>query len=363
MISTDRQEIDFEVEGMEVLQQWGDALCRKILREWADRKGKEMVDLISEREEFRERIERLDRPSQGQITKFLEILGQAESEHEKSLQLADALIRAYEFRTFHDVIDELESVADDPEQLAELLERLSDWRVLESRAILEIIDGRLSIIEKFHSMIVNDAPETAPKVGADNVHDLIGGYPWLLNAEWQVLAEEKSISKQLEEWNIEESAGGDGKLRYDFLALTDERRLVIIEIKRSGHPVNLEDTQKLERYKERLSKAENKDIHMILIHGGTLDLNEDIVKSWDLRSDGELKQWNEIYDRTRQHYTHYKAVLEGNVTHGDFSRKETEVAATRSVLESGTVYRGKEKRAAGLGPQDTVMPEKPDGKE
>ncbi len=356
VISTDRQEIDWEMETVQVLHKWGDELCRKILREWADRKGKQMVDLISEKQDFRQRIERLDKASQGQVTKFLQILGQAESEHEKSLELADALIRAYEFRTFHDVIGELESVADDPEQLTELLQRLNEWKVLESRAVLEIIKGRLSIIEKFHSMLVNDAPETAPKVGADNIHDLIAGYPWLLNADWQVLSEEKTLSKQLQEWNAADIDDEDDRLRYDFLALTDEKRLVIVEIKRSGHPVSIEDVQKLERYQARLSRANTPDIYMMLIYGGTLDLTKNTIASWDDRSDGELQPWNELYERTHRHYTHYKAVLEGSVDHADFQRKETEVAATRSVLEAGTSYRGKEKRAEGLGPQDTITP-------
>jgi RecB family endonuclease NucS len=71
--------------------------------------------------------------------------------------------------------------------------------VLESRAILEIIQGRLEIIDKFHSMIVNNAPETPHRKGDDNMHDLIAEYPWLLNPEWQVLAEEKTISKQLQQ--------------------------------------------------------------------------------------------------------------------------------------------------------------------
>ncbi len=56
----------------------------------------------------------------------------------------------------------------------QLLHHLGEWKVLESRAILEIVKGRLDIVEKFHEMIVNDASETARPVGADNMHDLLG---------------------------------------------------------------------------------------------------------------------------------------------------------------------------------------------
>lgn len=351
IISTDRQEIDWEAEGVGSFREWGEALCRRALREWADRKGQEMVDLIAERPEFQKRIVALDAKSKTQVEKFLKILGQAEPEAERAVDLADALVRAYEFRHFHDVIGELEEVADDPEELGRLLAHLSEWKVLESRAILEIIRGRLNIIEKFHSMIVNDTPETAPREGVDNLHDLLAGYPWLLNADWQVLAEERTISRQLREWNSEDVTDEDERLRYDFLALSDEQRLIVIEIKRAGHAVTLSDLQRLEKYKERLSKAHG-DLYMVMICGGTLDVTEDTEASWGSRLDGEIELWKDIYQRTSQHYKHYQAILEGNVQHDDFARKEREIAQTRNVIESGTTYRGREARAKGLGPQD-----------
>jgi Histidine kinase-, DNA gyrase B-, and HSP90-like ATPase len=353
LISTDRQEIDWESEVVKPLHEWGDALARRVLRECTERKGKRLHDWILQNQPIAVRVEKLDPASQKQVRRFLLILGEAEPEQERALDLADSLVRAFEYRHFHDVIAEMEVVAANPEELGKFLSRLHEWKVLESRAVLEVIKGRLEIIKKFHEMIVNDAPETKSKDVSDNLHDLIAGSPWLLNPEWQVLSEEKSLSRQLAEWGDEDIPEQDKRLRYDFLALTDDKQLVVLEIKRANHAVTLEDLQRLERYKERLTKAHTQNISMVMICGGTVDVSDAYRRTWDEREDGEIRNWNEVYERVRLYYEHYRAILEGDVKHADFSQKQDEVAQTRQILETGSVHRDREARKAGLGVQDS----------
>lgn len=200
-------------------------------------------------------------------------------------------------------------------------------------------------------MIVNDAPETS-QGGSDNMHDLLAEYPWLLNPEWQVLIEEKSISRILQDWNLTETEDTEARRRIDFLALTDERRLIIVEIKRAGHPVSLKELQRLEKYKDDLSKGDDRELSMLLVHGGTINVSAPTLKSWKDREDGSIVEWRSLYSRTLRYYQHYEAVLTGEVEDPGFSRKEREVVRTRTVLETGTVHRGPEIRRQGLGSQD-----------
>jgi hypothetical protein len=351
LVSTDRQEIDWEDERVRYLRQWGEAVTRKALRERSETKGSELERTVLEQDKFRARIDRLDPASQRQVSRFLKLLGESEPDDERVEVLADSLIKSFEYRHFHDVIHEIESVEDNPEELQRLLSHLADWKVLESRTILEIIHGRLGIIEKFHQMIVNDAPETTKTVGQDNMHDLIAEYPWLINPEWQVLAEERSISRQLREWNAEYVTDAAAQMRYDFLALTDASRLVIIEIKRAGHPVTLEETQRLEVYQDRLLQAHS-NVHMVLVSGTKPALSSQTRKAWEERPDGELLQWQEVHRRTRSYYEHYKAVLEGDVANPDFLRKTNEVLKSREILRGAPAYRSREERREGVGAQD-----------
>jgi hypothetical protein len=351
VISTDRQEIDWEDTGTQELFAWGQKLARRALIEWANRKGEQAEAHVLQDAGLRGRIDHLDKVSQQQVSRFLRGIGQAEAVPERAKDLADAVVRAYEYRQFHDVVSQMEAVGDSPEQLTLLLGYLSDWQVLESRAILEIIRGRIEIVDKFGKMIVENAPETAPSLDADNMHDLLAGSPWLLNPDWQVLAEEKAISTQLREWHSADVKDSDSRLRYDFLALGDMHKLVIVEIKRSGHPVQHDELQRLETYKERLYRS-RPDIHMLMICGGTLDISPGLRESWEKRSDGDILTWRDIYERTRRYYEHYRAVLEGEVEHRDFTEKEREVRRTQEILRVGTVYRGRAERAGGIGPQD-----------
>ena len=237
VISTDRQEIDWEKDELRVLLKWGKELSRRVLRECADVKGKEVEHWILNDPEFARRLARLDPASNKQISGFPKVLGQkAFKDEDRTKDLADSLIRAYEFRTFHDVIEDIQAAGEDPEKLKEMLERLFDWKVLESRAILEIVRGRISIINKLEQMIISDAPETASAKTHDNLHDLLAEYPWLFNPEWQVFTEEKSIGKTLREWGNEDCPEDMKAKRVDFLALAkDIDELIIIELKRPGH--------------------------------------------------------------------------------------------------------------------------------
>lgn len=361
LTSTDRQEIDWDADGVKEFKLWGETLSRRVLREWVESRAKVLESWILEDQAIKDRIDSLDKPSQQQITRFLKILSEVETASPRARELADSLVQAYEFRNFHDVIVDLEQIGHDPEKLQEALARLSDWRVLESRAILEVIKGRLDIIDIFQSMLIEDAPETTKVKGKGSLHDLIAGNPWLLDPDWQILAEEKSISRQLREWNEQDIQDVTERMRYDFLALADDHQLIVIEIKRSTHPVSLEELQRLERYSEHLSRT-GRTLKMVLIYGGKLNVSEQVEMSWRKRGDAELLPWGEIFGKTRKRYGHYKAILEKSVTHPDFARKQAEVLQTRQVLSAKSVYRGADARAKGIGPSEFEPLKIEDGK-
>jgi len=344
LISTDRQQVDWEAPETAPLLAWGDELTRKAFREWVDGRQKTVENAVLEDEDLSRRIERLDKPSRTNLMKAVRVLARAEADPDKLLALVGSLVAAFEYRHFHDVATKIEEL-NDPEALATLLEHLGEWKVLESRAILEVVRGRLQIIDKFHSMIVKDAPETAPRKGVENLHDLIADYPWLLDPQWQVLAEEKTITRQLREWGHEDIDPED-RQRYDFLALAGPDQLVVVEIKRSGHAVTLEDVHRLQRYCDRL-RLGSPEITMALVSGPGWETSKD---HWKNHQGLQLLEWATVHKRTRRFYDHYRAVLEADVDNRDFHAMEKELARTREVLADGA-YRGPALRKQGLGPQ------------
>lgn len=361
LVSTDRQEIDWEAESVAPLKKWGDELVRKLLIDCTKFKGEKTEQQVLANPVLKGRVERLDKPAQKQIRSFLRILGARDDDDGRTNDLADALVRAFEFRQFHDVIQDIEEASKDPNQLAKVLQQLHEWKVLESRAILEIIKGRLEILDKFEKMLCNDAPETASAKTPENMHDLLAGNPWLLNPEWQVLAEEKGITTQLREWGEKELP--DYKGRYDFLALSSEGLLVIVEIKRPDYPATIEEMSRLIGYQDKLSIAHKKPMKMVFICGRDPQISQQAREGFDKNPYFEIRFWNSVFERTRQTYDHYRAVLECSVSDPNFKAKEEEVRRTRELLTSG-IHRGPEARAEGIPAQDivfdikTVQPEK-----
>lgn len=350
VISTDRQELDWEKGELRELYIWGEELSRKVLRECAEVRGQQLENWILDDKEFRRRLDLLDPSSYSQIKKFLKVLGQKSDEDDQRVHdLADSLIRAYEFRTFHDVIDDIERTSEDPDKLAEMLGRLHDWKVLESRAILEIVRGRLSIINKLEQMIIHDAPETASSTTYDNLHDLLAEYPWLFNPEWQVFTEEKSISAQLREWGEKDCPEDMKKKRVDFLALGKGTNiLVVIEMKRPGHAVEFDEMQRLEQYQVTLMRS-RENCRRVLVFGGTTNIPPRKWDEWKEADDFEALTWGQMFARAKTFYSHYEAVLDGDVGSQGFHSKKVEVARTREILEKGSSHRSAEDRERGLG--------------
>ena len=345
LISTDRQEIDWEADRVEKLKSWGAKVTRQALREWSNRRETAVRDTLYGDERLRARIERLDKSSQKNLEKILRVLARSEASEEYLFELASSLVSAFEYRHFHDVVKDIENL-EEPAELVQLLEHLRVWKVLESRAILEVINGRLQIIDKFHSMLINDAPETAPRKGMDNLHDLIANYPWLLNPEWQVLSEERRLTTQLREWG-DSDIDPNLRQRYDFLALTNDQRTVVVEIKRSGHSVVLEDLHRLQQYRANLERGEGRAVTMALVSGPEWAINR---AEWINQTALELLEWGEVQVRIRKYYEQYRSLLKADIENNNFGKMESEVARTRGVIDRGS-YRGPGARKEGLGEQ------------
>ena len=80
-----------------------------------------------------------------------------------------------------------------------------------------------------------------------------------------------------------------------FLALTDERRLIVVIeiIKRSGYPVPIEEPSASRKVQgAALKGAQQRDLAMVLMRGGTLDVTEGTRKTWQDRPDGQIRTWN-----------------------------------------------------------------------
>jgi hypothetical protein len=360
IVSTDRQEIDWERLETKSLWNFGRKLTQQIFNEIGERNSEESQNIVLEEQAYKSRIESLDKPLQHQCLQFIGSIGKIKVEgdempaKEKILQMADQIIKAFEYRHFVDVIEDIDNASESPESLHLLLSHLEKWEVLESRSILEIIKGRITVIDKFQGMVLNRANETANPINTDNFHDLIAGFPWLLNPEWQVYIEEKSISTILKQMGFENFKEQMSNKRIDFLAMGGENTIAIIEIKSVDDVLPLEELRRLEDYKIALEATETKKWICVLIFGGKHSIPADTWSAYNKREDFLIVEWKDIFSRNKKYYEHYRAVLQNHLTHPNFKLKEDEIKYTRNIVEAGTVYRNPEMRRVGLGPNDST---------
>jgi len=85
LISTDRQEIDWEDEGIQGFYEWGQQLTRKALRDWATRKGEDAEASVMKDDGLRARINHLDPPSRRDAMKLVRQIGQSDTAPEFTL--------------------------------------------------------------------------------------------------------------------------------------------------------------------------------------------------------------------------------------------------------------------------------------
>src|ERR1700686_2497367 len=80
LVSSNRKEIDWEAEEVQALKKWGESLTRMVLSDSRDFRGKKTVEEVMLDPQLERRIHRLEKPSQKEITKFLTILPDRETD-------------------------------------------------------------------------------------------------------------------------------------------------------------------------------------------------------------------------------------------------------------------------------------------
>lgn len=351
IVSTDRQEVDWDNPACRELLEWGQKLARRCLAECTELRGQHKAKELSLNASIKDRIERLDSGSRKQVHKLIGAITYTDPDDARAKDLVEALLKVFEFRQFHDMVDEIEEVAQNPEKLRDRLEVIQEWKILESRAIYEVIHGRLAVIDLYEKALAANAAETAHCIGQTNLHDAIGRFPWLLDPDYNVFTEEISISKLLREW-FEEDCDEEARERIDFCAIGDDREVLVVEIKRSGHAVEHEEIQRLERYMERIRKTTDRRVNGLLIYGGTLNIAKQTRREYLDREDLTLRKWSDIFETTKRRYKRFRAILQGEVDHPDSKSAEGEIRQMRNVMQTGSFYRDKEERSKGLGSQE-----------
>ena len=115
--------------------------------------------------------------------------------------------------------------------------------VLESIRLAQVAAARIQVIHTFKKLVETEVKEKP------DLQDFIKKNPWLLDPAWQVLRHEASIDTVVtQELGLTPEKDEEGRLRLDFFCLADSLRVVVVEVKRPGRQVPVDEWQRFERY-------------------------------------------------------------------------------------------------------------------
>jgi hypothetical protein len=328
------------------LQQWGQGKVKKLLEKWVEGRAKEKVKHLEKKTPFMARVEKFPPRERRELTKAIQKLTEIPTIDDDRLQeLVEFLIRAYENEHFLELIRQLNAA--DPGALAEVLQLLSEWDVLEAVATAQIVRGRLEVIDTFEKLIQSDAREKP------EMHEFLKVRPWLIDPTWTMVDHEKGLDTILEKHFGKPRGTERTKDRLDFFCLADTARALVIELKRPGLKATKKELRQLADYVDYLKKQDKgsdperakRTVHGYLIVGG---LDDDAVPERDrLHKDGVfVRMWDQLVRTAREAHKEFFDIVKKRAPANDPRIQSLGLAdnASSKIVKDGGDKRKGEKR-------------------
>jgi len=177
---------------------------------------------------------------QTQANKLVDILIEDDELDPESMSPLLAIIKSsIESFSFHELIDALGSGPQTPSQLVELFD---EWRIIEAREHLMMAEGRAKALGQLQQYMIHDADEVK------EVEPLLAKHPWMFDSAWREVNVEQRYTQLLRDFAKEKKATPESDKRLDIVAVRASGSLVILELKRPGKTLSLEDLNQIEKY-------------------------------------------------------------------------------------------------------------------
>ena len=164
-----------------------------------------MID--REEPEFKGWLETLTGPEKRTANKVIRIVtSEARMSDERRKEIMSYIKTSFDQLAFRELI----AVLDEDPSNANLLNAFEEWRVIEAREVLRLVQGRPQAIEQFARMIKIDAREVP------ELHDYFAEFPWILDPSWIQVYDEVHYStllkNQFPDDNLDRSIANGQKL-------------------------------------------------------------------------------------------------------------------------------------------------------
>ncbi len=230
VISTDRHSLNWEHDDTRELQEYLQAIIRKIGAQWR-KKRSEVTEAEVEKKHhigIKDWQEKLPTYEKELSEKIIEpILANTNIDIDDSAGLIGDVMDKFDNKAYKDYASKIADISENDDDIPKLLKLMNDWKAIESKQYRDLATSRVEVIKKFEHYIETDTKEVP------TLHDFLKKFSWLLDPRILEFRDEVTYSKLLKESYPEETLDRKDR-RIDFLCSNALGEILyVIEIKRS----------------------------------------------------------------------------------------------------------------------------------
>jgi hypothetical protein len=251
LIATHRTSALWESHEGQALRKWAQDKVEEISFDWAEKRRANREKVVRDAPKFKEWLEELEPRERKIVDQFIRVITRDESiPEERVLEIAEVMRDSLEHKMFTDLIGELDRAPiTNPVKIIELFR---EWQLIELTEIVRIVKGRVATIEKLEKLIRTNAKEVP------DIHSFLAEHPWILDPTWTKADDEVYYSKLLKE-QFPDDKLDESDRRIDFICLGAGDTVHVVELKRPGRKITVNDLEQLESYaafvRQRLGNA------------------------------------------------------------------------------------------------------------
>jgi len=308
VISTDRHSLNWENDNTKELQEYIQALIKKIGSEWRNKRSDLKRSTIkSEKnlniEEWQNTLPTYEKVLSDKIID--PILENSNIDIDESSKIISNVIDKFENKTFKEYASRIADISK-PEDMANLLGLMEEWKSIEAKQYRDLAYARIEVIKQFEDYIDTNTKEVP------TLHNFLKKFSWLLDPRILEFKDEVTYTKLLKEHFPEELLEGKNR-RIDFLCSNALGEILyVIEIKRSNFKVNREALEQAYEYgaflKDKYASQTGFSKVVCYVIGGE-KAEDNLFKSKEktYSSSGEVfvKTYRELLEQSKEYHKEF----------------------------------------------------------
>lgn len=266
LIASDRQDILWSSDKGQALQEWGIGIMEDLGRMSREPMEKKTLEVFMEKSGLEARAK--ERFGDTRVYDAAMYVGKRLSRgigHE-NLQNDDYVKSLLELilsvAPHQMIVDKLKQIADEGNRSALdlMASMLGDAKLAETASLGQVAIERIRAID-----VLEDTIRCGKAVRELELQRLLESAPWLINPQWTVLQANQtfnSFRRTFEAWYeretgkvVKTTSEEGGPQRPDFVMLSIESRIEIVEIKRPGHELDAEEFKRLRGYVTKMTEC------------------------------------------------------------------------------------------------------------